>query len=275
MRISCEKWNPDKNSYLIDAISENNLAEVVTLIADGVEVNPQSTLWLDSPLQVAIFKGHKEILETLISKGARVDMRDSDGYFPIHKAVKRNQKEIVEILLKNGADVDAKCSMRTPPTPISYAIQEANIEIVDTLLQYGAKIDQPDKYGNTPILEAVYTSQKEILEIFLKTYPDLTKPCFNSILHFAVYNNNMPDIAEMLLDYGVEIDAYDGGVTPIHIAVEFCENNPLEHTKMLLRKGASLKIKYVDGNTPLECALKKDAGRKLDFIKVITYHQHY
>ena len=227
-------------------------------------------------LMEAIYKGNEQIVEALISNGAEINFQYYNGYFPIHKAVKRNQKEIAEILLKNGADVDAKCSMRTPPTPISYAIQEANIEIVDILLQYGAKIDQPDKYGNTPILEAVYTSQKEILEIFLKTYPDLTKPCFNSILQFAIYSN-MSDIAEMLINYGVQIDAYytEIGATPIHVAVGLCENNALENTKMLFRKGASLKIKNINGNTPLECAFKKkDTSKKLDFMKVITYHQH-
>ena len=51
----------------------------------------------------------------------------------------------------------------------------------------------------------------------------------------------MPDIAEMLINYGVQIDAYDpeSGATPIYVAVGLCENNALENTKMLFRKGAS------------------------------------
>ena len=266
------KSDLDHKAALMEAIRQNDIAKVVSLIENSVDIKPSSTLWLDSPLKWAIYMGHKFIVKILISKGAKTNLRDSDSFFPIHWAVRRNQKEIVEILLQNGADVNAKCGYSSP-TPIYYALKEANIEIVKILLSYDAKIDEPNQDDVTPIHEAVYANQKSMLEMFLKTYPNLTKPCFNSILQFAIYSN-MPDIAEMLLDHGVEIDAYDGGVTPIHIAVEFCENNPLEHTKMLLRKGASLKIKYVDGNTPLECALKKDTGKKLDSMKVITYHQY-
>ena len=264
----------DHKAALMEAIRQNDIAKVVSLIENGVDIEPLSTLWLDSPLKWAIYMGHKFIVKILISKGAKTNLRDSDSFFPIHWAVRRNQKEIVEILLQNGADVNAKCGYSSP-TPIYYALKEANIEIVKILLSYDAKIDEPNQDNVTPIHEAVYANQKSILEMFLKTYPNLTKPCFNSILQFAIYSN-MPDIAEMLINYGVQIDAYytEIGATPIHVAVGLCENNALENTKMLLRKGASMKIKNIDGYTPLECALKKDNGKKLDFMKVITYHQH-
>ena len=268
---------PDKKSSLIEAIRENKLADVEFLIENGANVNPETKHWTHIPLQMAIFEGHKRIVETLISKGAITNIQASDGYFPIHRAVINNQVEIVEMLLKNGADVESKCSYSSQ-TPVYYAVRRAdraNIDIVKTLLRYGAKIDQPNQYNSTPIHGVIYNNQKLVLELFLKTSPNLKKPCFVSILHSAIYYN-MLDIAEMLIDYGVEIDAFapDVGATPIQVALCLCENNSFEATKMLLSKGVSLKIKNIDGNTALECALKNNNGKEHDLMKIITYYQH-
>ena len=278
MSIPYKKMKPDKKSSLIEAIRENKLADVEFLIENGANVNPETKHWTHIPLQMAIFEGHKQIVETLISKGAETNIQDYDGYFPIHRAVINNQVEIVEMLLKNGADIESRCSYSFR-TPIFYAVRKANkkpnIDIVKTLLRYGAKIDQPNRYGTTPIHEVIFDNQKLVMEIFLKTSPNLKKPRFVSILHSAIYFN-MLDIAEMLIDYGIEIDAFSPnvGATPIQVALCLCENNSFEATKMLLKKGVSLKIKSVDGNTPLECALKRNNGKELDLMKIITYYQH-
>ena len=61
----------------------------------------------------------------------------------------------------------------------------------------------------------------------------------------------------------------------IQTAIEEIEvaSDSAKATQWLLRKGASLKIRNLDGYNPLECALNKEEN-KLDLIKTITYHQH-
>ena len=47
-------------------------------------------------------------IETLIKKGALVNVRSQDGTTPLHIAAKRGFFEIVVLLLKNGADHSAR-----------------------------------------------------------------------------------------------------------------------------------------------------------------------
>jgi ankyrin repeat protein len=57
-------------------------------------------------LCIASYAGHSEIVETLLKKGAKIDVRDNQGATPLMNAVAGQQQEIVSILLKNGANLD-------------------------------------------------------------------------------------------------------------------------------------------------------------------------
>ena len=90
MYQSSKDMSPDKDRALLDAIKQNNLDEVISLIENGVNINPETKDWTISPLQVAIYLGHEQIAKTLILKGAKTNMQDSDGIYPIHSAVCKN-----------------------------------------------------------------------------------------------------------------------------------------------------------------------------------------
>ena len=78
-----------------------------------------------------------------------------------------------------------------------------------------------------------------------------------------------------MIQYGVDIDSYNpaAGGPPIHLTISQNKDNPIEMTEWLLTNGASSIIRDQDGNTPLECALKKNVNHKLDLFKVITFNQ--
>ena len=130
MYQSSKDMSPDKDRALLDAIKQNNLDEVISLIENGVNINPETKDWTISPLQVAIYLGHEQIAKTLILKGAKTNMQDSDGIYPIHRAVQKNQKEVVEILLQHGADIEVKYD-NLSSTPIAYATSSGSKEMVE------------------------------------------------------------------------------------------------------------------------------------------------
>ena len=146
--------------------------------------------------------------------------------------------------------------------------------MVELLLRYGAKIDQPYIYN--PIKRAIQKNRMDILEMFWKTGPNLNQPCFVLLLYSKVSGGEV-EIAEMLIDNGLDVNSCDILVNeerPIHVAITYTRINSIKITEMLLRKGASMKIKTKEGHTPLECALKKESARKLELMKVIFHHHH-
>ena len=83
---------------------------------------------------------------------------------------------------------------------------------------------------------------------------------------------------EILITKRVNIDAKDAfSATALHYAIgDILFYTPVvasKFTEIILKRGASLKIRNQEKNTPFEYALIKDKT-KLDLIRVIMNHNH-
>ena len=65
-----------------------------------------------TPLHVASFMGHMNIVIYLIQHGANIDTPTVRGETALHLAARANQTDIIRILLRNGAAVDARARVR-------------------------------------------------------------------------------------------------------------------------------------------------------------------
>ena len=61
-----------------------------------------------TPLHFAAWKGHQEIVELLITKGAGVNSMAEDGDTPFDKSIKCRRTEIADLLLKQGGKTGAE-----------------------------------------------------------------------------------------------------------------------------------------------------------------------
>ena len=246
--------------------------EVVKLLTEnGAKLDPKDQYGL-SALHVAVEHGHESIIEILLKNGAKVNLRNrADNNTSLHMAILLDKTYIVKLLLQHGADIKAEFG-RSCRTPINHVTESGSIEMIKTLLQYGARIDQPP--GWNPMRMAIHHNRVDVVEMFLKTKPNLNQPCFEFLLFETVASGKV-EITEMLIDYGLEINYHPtANGMPIHEALNYTIDLPIEMTLLLLRKGASLQGKTMEGHTPLEYALKKPNAGKYHYIKVVAYHQH-
>jgi ankyrin repeat protein len=104
-----------------------------------------------TPLGLACFFGHFEIVKYLVERGAEVNIPSSNSFkvAPIHSATAISNYEITELLIKNGADVNAK--QQSGVTPLHSAAHNGKIEITKLLVKHGADVNAKTVDGKTPL----------------------------------------------------------------------------------------------------------------------------
>ena len=128
--VGCGPSEADR--ALFKAAERGNIKAVKQQLAAGADVNAKHAKREDgiTQLHFAVGKGHKEIVELLIAKGADVNAKTNDGVTPLYFAT---TKEIAELLIAEGADVNAK--RVDDKTPLDYA----EIKTADLLRKHGGK----------------------------------------------------------------------------------------------------------------------------------------
>lgn len=118
------------------------------------------------PIHAAAEEGNLPAVGDLIKKDPRlVGARDWDDLTPLHLAAFHGHKEVVEFLLEHGAEVNARTTAWV--TPLHFAAQIGNREVVELLLAHKAKINAVDSKGWTPMNRAQKWGHPEMAE-FLK-----------------------------------------------------------------------------------------------------------
>ena len=146
-----------------EAAYDGDVKAVKQHLAAGTDVNAKNKAGATS-LSVTVGKGHKEVAEILIAKGADVNAKeDLWGWTPLHYAARSGVKEIIELLIAAGADVNAK--NENIFTPLHSSAIHDHKETAELLITKGADVNAKNAQGWTPLdLATVPGSPYEITQ---------------------------------------------------------------------------------------------------------------
>jgi len=104
-----------------------------------------------TPLGLASFFGHEEIVAFLLANGAQVNAvsKNDMKVMPLHSAVAASRLSVARLLLEHAADVSA--TQEGGFTPLHSAANNGQEEMVRLLLAHGADVNSKDPEGVTPL----------------------------------------------------------------------------------------------------------------------------
>lgn len=192
-------------------------------------------------------------------------------------------KDITEIekVLAEGADINQqdKNGYTAIIWACSYSSDENYREKAKLLISKGADVNIQSNDGNATIIEAAGNS-REVFDMLVEKGADLkvkktdgTGAFYSCMIHMLLYGREIADkdmeLAGFLLSKGADADEAPvsgelEGYTPLIFAAR--ENNE-EIVKLLIKHGANVNTKNINGDTPLSLAEKGGYTQIMEILK--------
>lgn len=156
--------NNEKMSPLMQAIAQHLYFAVDCLLDSGVDPN-FSTDKGDTALLISMFVTDpkiKNVINSLILKGADPNIADSLGATAIHRCCQYQNLELLKLLVNHGGHLQTKD--KKMKSALSYCLMnndpEAMQQMVEYLLENGLDINEKDDNGSTFLLDLLPDSSK-------------------------------------------------------------------------------------------------------------------
>jgi ankyrin repeat protein len=230
-------------SFVFNAISIDHDEDLVLklLTDDLIKLQGQNFLF------AACSKGMAKVVQRLLESGhVDVNKRDSFQQSPLLRACdgdEGNEKKlaVIDLLLKAGAQAEDSATGSTPLMELLLNKADNQTELqhqmsaVKSLVQAGANVNMRNAKGETPL-----------------------------------HTIHSPELVALLQSFGAEINAVDEqGNTPLMTFLSRGSNDPseveqrLRFAETLIQKGADVKTKNKNGDTPLHFA------SRIEFVKLL------
>ncbi|XP_019857258.1 PREDICTED: uncharacterized protein LOC109585573 [Amphimedon queenslandica] len=288
----------DDGKTLLHHAAEYGHTDIVELLLNGKRVDANCKDFLRTrPIHLAVKKGNITIVQMLVDHNADVNCKDLDGMTPLHYGFKSKNKSVVEHLLQNcEANPDTCICEKDNRTILHFAIdiihcfqnqlnkensedEEDKFISIFEVIAKKTDVNIKDKDGNTPLLCAVLVCSERLVTILLenKANPNIRNNEGHTALQYAVSQGNFT-ILTLLLDYNADLNArmtekkerfktdpmsrVKMDETALHFVVRLKFSS--DFYKLLLNRGADLKIRDADGYTALYYAAK---NKNYDLVK--------
>ncbi|XP_052086011.1 uncharacterized protein LOC127723428 [Mytilus californianus] len=247
------------------------------------------SIWFEqTPLCLAIRRGHTEVVKFLLRHGVNVNLTFEEwrtksdvslsttiryGYTPLFAACQRKYYEIVDLLIERGANLNKA---------LYDACREGCLDTVQFLLQKGANVNSITRYGQTALYGACKGGYSTLVKFLIDqgsvvdTKVQKTDISDEITCLHAAYVCGNHDIVQLLINRGASVDSVGNfGRTLLHKASS--DGND-KIVKILIDKGVDINASDSYGSTPLiACVLQniEDNHREYVLQNIEDNHEKY
>lgn len=208
-------------------------------------------------LMAAAFESDLTRVKALLARGAKTEIRSTDGRTALIFAAGWATPELVSALLEAGARVDARANDGW--TALMFAAARGEVGSVRALVAAGADVNSTNKWRQTALMAAARAGSIDKCAALLEAgaLPATADSDGHTALSIAATTDAQPAVLELLARAGSPVDAPDrDGVTPL---MKAAERGDLAQVKALLALGADRTLKdKANGWTAKEWAEKRD-----------------
>lgn len=257
-----------KTTPLRLAAASGNIEIMAALINGGAKVSDDTELDAEvcSPLQFAVGNGHLPAAKLLYEHGANVDLQVKGNINALSLAVEENSYELVEWLLDVGASLQGIFE-HTQQTLLDIATDNGHSDIAELLVKRGCfnsqkrmdvdttlgAPDTPLNCSGSSLAILAYGGDMEGVESYLRGQAASLPAYVLSEGLYAAATQGHLHVAELLLRKGAQVNAKDiNGRTALHYAMSHLHEDIVE---LLVEKGASISIEDNIGSTSIDLAI--------------------
>ncbi|XP_067152353.1 palmitoyltransferase ZDHHC13 isoform X1 [Apteryx mantelli] len=198
--------------------------------------------------------GLLERCKELVEAGYDVRQPDKENVTLLHWAAINNRQELVRFYISKGAIVD-QLGGDLNSTPLHWAIRQGHLPTVILLLKCGADPSLIDGEGFSSIHLAVLFQHMPIIAYLISKGQNVDKTDFSGQTPLMISAQKVigPEPTRFLLKFNPSLNAVDNILknTALHWAIT---SGNVSAVDLLLEAGASMDIKNVKGETPLDLA---------------------
>ena len=237
-----------QDEQLVQAVKQRNINQVQSLLRKGAWVNIADESG-DSLLHLAVVSGNDELVRLLLEFKAEKNGLDKGGATPLIHAILGNDITIVKILLDFGADPND----RNGQAPLIVACDDlAPPDIIRALVEAGADTNCKTQFGTTPLHIACDQARFDVVKILLKgrANPNARDKRNETPLHVACqYSIQQADSTYLTVQTLLEADAdpnikNDLNHLPIEYAYEM--NDSSDIVSLLIKAGSDTSMLSLD-----------------------------
>jgi ankyrin repeat protein len=237
---------------LAGLIQTGDRKAALDMIRSGADVNeaqPDGT----RPIHWAVYRVDYELMEALLAKKAKADVRNDLGSTPLAEAVKLGDARLVKMLLDAGSGPEG--ANDDGQTALMLAIKNGDLALTQTLVTAGANVNAVEKVQDqTPLMWAASASQNA---------EEMVKLLISKGANVKVRAKSTDWPAQMTSEPRAQYHSY-GGLTPLQYAAR---NGCYYCVEALVGAGADVNVpNSLEGITPLMTALDSSHNDVAKFL---------